>query len=431
MNYNFKKNFYYLILEYILKFLISFIISLKIAKELGVENYGELNYLLSLIAIIISISNFGMENLLITKMITLEPEEKKQIMNQAIVFQIIIYIVITPGVMIFIKKSSIYIYLLFLGYLFSLLKNLKCFFISIGKSYITSKLELLSLIIGSIFKLYFIFYIKIEKNLSNYILIITLIEVISGAMYLFRYIQINKKMRILNIKLNNKIIYQLIKESLPLFISALSVNLYMRIDQLMLLKMLSSYELGIYSGVIKLTEIWYFIPNIIYVLFIPKIAFLRKNSIVKSNEYIKKILSLLIFFSIAIFLMYQICSNFLVRLTLGEEFIEAVKILKLYSFLIVINYFGTFRGKLMILEEKQKYLAIIGGIGIFINIILNYLLIPKFKIEGAVFASIISQLFTNHIILYFFKETKPIFYLQQKSINGIFNLRKNLSIIKE
>ena len=95
-------------------------------------------------------------------------------------------------------------------------------------------------------------------------------------------------MRILNIKLNNKIIYQLIKESLPLFISALSVNLYMRIDQLMLLKMLSSYELGIYSGVIKLTEIWYFIPNIIYILFIPKIAFLRKNSIVKSNEYIKE-----------------------------------------------------------------------------------------------------------------------------------------------
>ena len=58
-------------------------------------------------------------------------------------------------------------------------------------------------------------------------------------------------------------------------------------------------------------------------------------------------------------------------------------------------------------------------IAVFINIVLNYLMIPKIGIYGAAIATIITQFSSLLLSNYFFKDGKEVFWIQLKSLNPI------------
>ena len=428
--FNIKKNMIYILLEYFVKFFVSFFITLRIAKKMGVANYGELNYFLSVASIITIISNFGIDGYLVSKLSITETDyEKKKLLSSSILLNMIFYIMswslfIIVGYFVTEKTEHIYIYMS-VGYFFSIFKIFQYYFIAIGDSYINSKYQLFSLLISTILKLsYLLFFDK----LLNYIIILAIIEIIIGIGYIFLYIKLYKGKLIENFMIDE--VKNILRDCLPLFISVLSVNLYMRIDQIMLKMMLNSYELGIYSSVVKLTEIWYVIPAIIIPIFIPKISSNRKNEKLYEKS-IEKLLSLLLLLSLILVLPYIIFSKEIMLISYGNSFIEGSNLLKTYSILLIVMYLGSFRGKWMIMEGKQKYLMIFGIIGLMMNIALNMILIPKYKSMGATIASIISQITTNYLLLFFFKDTRAIAKIQSKAIVGIFSIKKNMKLILE
>jgi PST family polysaccharide transporter len=54
-----------------------------------------------------------------------------------------------------------------------------------------------------------------------------------------------------------------VRDGVPLFLSALAAVTYMRIDLVMLGKMTSSIDVGIYSAAVRISEMFYFIPVIL------------------------------------------------------------------------------------------------------------------------------------------------------------------------
>lgn len=428
--FNIKKNMIYVLLEYFVKFFVSFFITLRIAKKIGVSDYGELNYFLSVVTIITIISNFGIDGYLVSKLSIIETDyEKKKLISSSIMLNMIIYILswslfIIVGYFVTEKVELTYIYMS-VGYFFSIFKIFQYYFIAIGDSHINSKYQLFSLLISTILKLIYLLYFD---KLLNYIIILAAIEIIIGIGYIFLYIKLYKGKLIENFMLNE--VKNILKDCLPLFISVLSVNLYMRVDQIMLKMMLNSYELGIYSSVVKLTEIWYVIPAIIIPIFIPKISSNRKNEELYEKS-IEKLLSLLLLLSFILVLPYILFSKEIMLISYGASFIEGSNLLRTYSILLIIMYLGSFRGKWMIMEGKQKYLMIFGIIGLMTNIILNIFLIPKYKSMGATIASIISQVTTNYLLLFLFKDTRAIAKIQSKAILGVFCIKKNMKLILE
>lgn len=53
---------------------------------------------------------------------------------------------------------------------------------------------------------------------------------------------------------------QLLREAWPLLLSGIAVMLYLRIDVIMLRRMVGEAEVGIYAAATRFTEIWYFLP---------------------------------------------------------------------------------------------------------------------------------------------------------------------------
>jgi len=59
-------------------------------------------------------------------------------------------------------------------------------------------------------------------------------------------------------------------------------------------------------------------------------------------------------------------------------------------------------------------------LGIFLNIPLNYILIPQYGVEGAALASLVTLFLTCYLFDLIFKETRLVFYHKTKSLLLLF-----------
>jgi O-antigen/teichoic acid export membrane protein len=220
-----------------------------------------------------------------------------------------------------------------------------------------------------------------------------------------------------------------LKESWPLIFSGIFAVIYLNIDKIMIEEMLNSTELGIYSVAVKLSTIWYFFPNLIRQGFLP--AFV--NSKIKNEEIYKK--RLYLFFSITVTIAYLIIipvsllSDGIINLLFGIEYLGAGRILAVHIFASLFVFIGIGRGIWMINESQFKFVMVANIIAGAINILLNYLWLPKFGIMGAAYATLISYSFTYFLSNIFYKPAHEVFVMQLKSLFllGIFqNLKEKI-----
>ena len=82
----------------------------------------------------------------------------------------------------------------------------------------------------------------------------------------------------------------------------------------------------------------------------------------------------------------------------------------------VFVFWGVAAGNMLVLENLNKHNLFKSLQGLGLNIFLNLLLIPKYGINGAAVATLISQFYASYFYYSLFKETRHIFFLQTKSI---------------
>ena len=70
----------------------------------------------------------------------------------------------------------------------------------------------------------------------------------------------------------------LLKASWPLMLSSIAVMIYMKIDQIMIGQMLGNDAVGIYSAAVRISEIWYFIATAVAASVLPSILEAKKNN---------------------------------------------------------------------------------------------------------------------------------------------------------
>lgn len=78
---------------------------------------------------------------------------------------------------------------------------------------------------------------------------------------------------------------------------------------------------------------------------------------------------------------------------------------------------------IVITEKVVKFILIYTIIGAASNILLNYILIPPYKGNGAVIASLISHLLSATVTISFFSQTRRIALMQLKSIIRFYDVK--------
>lgn len=172
--------------------------------------------------------------------------------------------------------------------------------------------------------------------------------------------------------------------------------LYMQIDTQVLSICRSSYEVGIFQSVMRLIFVFLVVAEIIVNVYMPYLAQLYRNkgagAVIDISNLLVKYL-VMIGFSFYLFLCVFVKEIF--GIVYGEEYLVATTIVPYLSAILVFRMFGGIHGTILTVSDHQVARLVAVVISMTVSAVMNILLVPRYGVEGAVFASM-----ATHIVLH-------------------------------
>lgn len=394
-----------------------------LANRLSIQDFGYYNYIVSLVFIITPFATLGLDNNLTKEFIK---NSKNTVFNSAIFIKLVasLLTILAPLLYYIVSNEEIFLILSVcnISYLAKSVDVIRFYWESELENKYNAIIECSVFIISNLIKIAIVLF---DYNLELLIYTIA-IEGIIYTIFILTIIKIKKIDLFVFGGINFCYIKGLVKQSLPLMISSLSVMIYMKIDQVMLAHLSTYEEVGVMALASKFSQSWYFIPtSIITVLFSYIASDYKSNKNIENSVIdIYSVLHIISFF--AIVSIYALVSWFSVYLIPASyQNIDIVLIIHMIGgFFMCIN---TFRSRLLSLKEKQIIVFYLTTFGALINVVLNFILIPDFGAVGAAIATLSSQFSVSFIIPNFIpgmKEYNRSVYLSLINFRLLVSIRK-------
>lgn len=420
------KNIFYIAFEKIIKLFLGVFVSGVLARYLGVNEFGELNYILSILLIIVVLSTLGMNRIVVRETTNSSSEKEINILISSvfytrIFFTVLLYLLSISLIYIY-DKENIKIYIIVLSSLLLTPFDVYEFYKQgVNEFKIISLSRTVSFIISTVIRLIFVFY---SKSLYYFALCIFLEYLFSSLFFLYLYNK-DKIFHGLNAKyFSFEKAKELIRESWPEIIAGFGAILFMKVDLIMLYWMKGDGEVGIYTAASRLSEAWYFIPIAIVSASFPKLLELKKIDRLKYIEFLTFITSLLFYIGICASIFINLFGSFAVELIYGDNFSRSADVLIIHTWAGIFLCLGISSGSWLVAEKKLKLNLYRNIFGLIINIIGNFLLIGSFGAKGAAIAMILGMFSSYFLFDYFTKELKEIAKIKRNALSPIFLIKK-------
>lgn len=405
------KNTSWMMAEQFLRILSGLFVGIWVARYLGPDEYGLLSYILAFTAIFAGIAKLGLDGILIRELIK-NPEKCNSYLGSAFWLKIIggitalILIAIILPFFSSHSQTNVYIFVVSLGLLFQSFDVVEFYFQSQVKSKIVSICKVIQLIFSSTIKICLV----LNDAELMWFVFVTIADAISLAIsYLiaFKIFANNSFYKSFSIGISKR----LLRDSLPFIFTTLIVSIYMKIDQVMIMKMLGSKSVGYYSVAVTLSTAWYFFPTIICNSLFPALVNSRHENINLFYSRLQNLFTLMIWVSLLAALFVLLTSKYIINILYGEGYEPASSVLLIHIWGGVAVAFGIVWSKWILVENLQKYIVVFHLISMIINIIFNYLLIPIYGITGAALASAIACIIAQLTGVLFYKRKLAVKFL--------------------
>lgn len=384
--------------------ILSLLVGLLVARYLGPDAFGELNFGLALVAILAAIGALGLDTFIIREIVQ-EPDKKNEILGTSLWLRIITNALLIPIAMGIYGLShqlsstpgqslTLMVGLLALASFFKSFNVIDVYFQSQVQSKYVVQVQNICLIISAAVKITIV-------SLNLPLIYIVLALVFDGLILAFGLVLIYQKrgFNIFEWTYSGIRAKSLLKQSAPLILSAVMVSLYMKIDVVML-KDVGSKAVGIYSAAANLSEAWYFIPVAIITSVFPALIHARKTD---HDRYIKRLgnlYDLLIFICIPTAVVVSFLGNFIIHLLYSNKFEGAGAMLSIHIWSGVFVFLGSASSQYLLAEGYTKIAFYRTAAGALVNILLNLWLIPKYAGIGASIATLIACAVSTFYLLF-------------------------------
>lgn len=195
---------------------------------------------------------------------------------------------------------------------------------------------------------------------------------------------------------------KILKESMPFALLALFMAIYWRVDSVMLERMLNNgaVQAGIYAQAYRLLDASSMIPYLFALILLP--LFTKIISDGKDGFHLLRFATIMLIIPagavsvISVFFSSELMDLLYINHVSGSAKLLAI-LMTAYVPVSIIYVFSTYLTAL----GKLKILNMAAFTAMLFNVILNYLLIPKFGVSGAAWASISAQIIMSLILCYF------------------------------
>ncbi len=376
--------------EKVLRILLAFTVSIFLARYLGPSDYGLFNYVLSFTGLFTILSSFGIEGIL-TRELVKSPDKADELLGTCFRLRLIgsfLSIVLTISAAILIEEPLSTLFLI-------IIISSGTFFqsITVVEQYFQAKVEAKKNVIAQSSSFFITSVLKIILILFEQPLVMIVFAHVSEFIFLsigYFIIYFRSGNKFNDWSYSSYSAKKIVKDSWPLMLSGLVISVYMKIDQVMIKNMMTSADVGYYAAAVKLSEAWYFIPMTISASLFP--AIINAKSVGRDFylNRLQKLYDLLAAIAIGIAIPFTIFSDFIIKIVFGSSFMPASSVLTIYIWAGVGTFLGVASSQYLISENLTKLSFYRTLIGMIINVLLNIFLIPRYGINGAAFATLVS-----------------------------------------
>lgn len=410
------KNSSWMMAEYALRIISAIFVSIYIARYLGPEQFGLLSYALAIVAIFMAICRMGMESILVRDLINF-PDQAQQYMGTAFYLMFLSAILgfVILSLMLYTfegdAQTRFYVLIVALGLVFQAFLVIDYGFQAQVKAKYSSIAKSLALAVGSSIKIYLV---VMEAELIYFVVIYACYALIIAIM-LFGMHVMQKQKSFLRC-FDKSLIFPLLQSAWPLALAAAAFMLYGKIDQLMIKAILGVESLGIYAAAMKIFEGWVMIPFIVLISLFPIFIKSKKISTVVYEKKLTQMLTAVLWVTIFMATMMTFFSDWLIQITFGEQYAESASVLPILMWAAVFTALGTFSARYLTVEKMEKKIIKITVSALVINIVLNYILIPRWGIEAAAFATLLSMFFAYYVVDFLDRDLRQLRRIKNNSI---------------
>lgn len=396
---------------------IGLIIGVWLARYLGPEKYGLLNYALALVFLFSPLATLGLEDIVVRDLVR-DPARKDETLGTALALKFIGSLLSFVAVLITVlllrpsdTLSHWLVGIIAAGSIIQIFNVTECWFNSQiqakfivfakNAAFIICSITKIALILTGASVLAFAVVFVVEVGIGSLGLIVAY-RLRGGSFKTWRVTLERAR--------------ALLRDSWPLFFSIISIVIYQRIDQVMLQEMVGSKEVGIYSVAVTLVGAWGFIPSALYWSFFPAILQAKQVSEQHFYEQLQKFYNLMALLSYGIAIAATILAPWLIPVLYGEAYSRATLMLIV---LVWANIFTSLEiartAFLNAMNLNRLYFVMITAGGV-INVFLNLLLIPRYGGVGAAIASLIAYWFAAHGSCFLFRSMHKTGFMLSKAL---------------
>ena len=385
------KNAVYYTFSSIVTLIVSFISVSVLTYILTTEEYGIVNFYTSTISMLTIILSLSVASS-ISRFYYEKDIKYGEYIKSTCIFIVVLNIILAPLFIIgaplfskFLNISEFLYYLILIGSYVSIFVDFyERHLIAAQNAKKHVFIKTIPLIINTIISIILILVLK--NTNGGYIRVLTILGI---NILLLVYIIIQAK-KLLKERYNKKLVRNAVWFSIPLVFHSLSNYVLTYFDKLVINQYGNLSNTGIYSLATKVAEVLLLVINSINYSWAP--VFYQNNGDYKSVEKVLIKYTQLIFI-IALGIMFY-AENF-AKIIVGSDFYEALSIIPVLCFGYIFVFLYQIYVNYSIYRKKTINITISTIIAAIINIVLNYIFIPKYGYRAAAYTTL-----TSYVILF-------------------------------
>ena len=393
------------------------VVGIFVARYLGPEQYGLMNYVVSYVVLFQVISAFGLDSV-----------EVREISKGAIPFRVILGTSFALRIVLAVVFLLLAVYTswqfgsdaftTFLVVIFSLSIPLNCFmvirnyFTAIVQNEYVVKVDIGRTMIGIVLKLLLLW---LDASLFWFIAVSTFDFLLTASGYVSAYRKQVGSLR--EWSFDASCARYLLGESWPLLLTNAAVILYQRIDQVMIGQLVEDdkQSVGFFSVASRFVEVLIYIPMILSQTVMPVLVTELKKGAAIYERSAQQFMNVSLWLSLIASVGTSLCAPWMVIL-FGDAYLPAVPILQVMAFKAASVALSNTAGAMLVAEGLQRYAFYRDFLGCLSCIVLNYLLLPRYGVVAAAYVAIISNLIAGFVADSFIPAYRHLFVRQCKAL---------------
>lgn len=391
-------------------------INMLAARYLGPSNYGIISYAASIVAFFVPIMQLGLNQVLVQETIQ-HPNDEGKIFGSAILMSACSSIACILGVVSFAHvanpndKTVIITCALYSSILFCQAFELIQYWFQ--AKYLSKYVSVVSLLAYAIVSIYKFILLASHQNIYWFAISNTIDYLIIAIALLIIF----KRLGGQKLAFSPSTAKRMFSVSKYYIISSLMVTVFAQTDKIMLSLMINEETTGYYSAAVSCATVTSFVFGAIIDSMRPQILESKQESDATFEQDMRRLCAVIIYLSLVQCICITLLAKPIINILYGSQYSPAVEALQIIVWYTTFSYLGPVRNIWILAQGKQRYMWIINLSGAVANVLLNSLLIPYFGLNGAAFASVITQIFTNFVLGFIIKPIRGIGKIMLESLN--------------